>query len=171
MLGLSKKIRMQCAHHYCPETREVSMSIWRLHNIVSHEEWSRHRHRCSLGRGLHDAAKRPNAHYKSQTNSKHSGQVMRERARPRGTLSADSVIQSFLTEIKKGYNVQHSMAQKSGFGLIWQFTGGEKGRGKQQNHLLVSMRSFSGAAWIDTYNRWSNKAPFRHMCCFVFMQW
>lgn len=46
---------------------EVSVSIWKLHNIVSHEDWSSHRHRCSLGRVMHDAAKRPNAHYEIQT--------------------------------------------------------------------------------------------------------
>lgn len=91
------------------------MSIWRLHNIVSHENRSSHRHRCSLGRMMHNAAKRPNAHYESQTterpsNSKQSDQAMRE-----GSANGD-IISRFSNSVisdwnKKSNNVKLSMAQ------------------------------------------------------------
>lgn len=91
-----------------------------------------------------------------------------DRARGLGQRGHHQQTQSLLTESykktkQKGNNVQHRMAQQSGFGLIWQFTGGEKRSGKQENDLVALMRGFfSGAAWIHTYNRSSNKATFRH---------
>ncbi len=59
------------------------MSTWGLHNIVSHEDRSSHRHRCSLGRMMHNAAKTTNAHNENQmkecsSNSKQSGRAVRE---------------------------------------------------------------------------------------------
>lgn len=66
--------------------------------------------------------KRANAHYgvgrKNARLTVNRAARPRERARPMGTLSAHSVIQSFLTGIKKGSNVQRSMAQQSGCGRI-----------------------------------------------------
>lgn len=108
----------------------------------------------------------PNAHYESQTRERpsvHTEARPSERAQPAGTLSADSVTSDWKLQQQKGNDVQHGMAQQSGFGLIWQFTGGEKRSGKQENDLVALMRGFfSGAAWIHTYNHWSNKATFRH---------
>lgn len=83
--------------------------------------WQRDARCCKKDLMLIMGVRRKNAHLTVNRASRPC-----ERARPAGTSSAHSVIQSFLTEIKKGNNVQRSMAQQSGFGRIWQFTGGEK---------------------------------------------
>lgn len=56
------------------------------------------------------------------------------------------ILNSVISERNKiRYNGQHSMDWQSGFGLIYQFTGGEKAVESRKIHLVVLMRGFSGA--------------------------
>lgn len=84
------------------------MSIVELHNIFSHEDRSNHCHRCSLGRcTMMQKKKKKDLMLIMMVGRKNAYLTVNREARtcewaqPMGTLSAESVIQPFPTEIKK----------------------------------------------------------------------
>lgn len=135
------------APRYDPQTEEVSQSVWQLHNSVSHEEQSCNLHRCSFGRLRPDAAENPHTHFERRIKELlSSSSKQRGRAEQQGRANRDN-IGPFWNKWKEGATMCSS---KTRYGLIWQFTGGEKKKGNNflELHSLIQ-------------NRWVKKVLFR----------